>query len=127
MPKIEFIREEENSPEKLFIDGIEAKGWKILKSLPNCSEDDSLIIEVSDFPDFYACYHGNVECSFTPQTIREACIVLKNELEKPNSPVRAAFKASIKSAIDEAPNYTNMDKLSERILERIIGDERKTD
>lgn len=122
MPKVEFIREEENSPEKLFIDGIEAKGWKTLKPTTHCSEDDSLIIEVSDFPDFYACYYGNVECSFTPQTVREACAVLKNELEKPNSPVRTAFKASIKSAIDEAPNYTDMHKLAECILERIVGE-----
>lgn len=65
---------------------------------------------------------SSVEFGYTPSTVREACVVLKNELEKPNSPVRAAFKASIKSAIDEAPNYTNMDKLSERILERIIGE-----
>ena len=123
MPKIEFIREEENSPEKLLIDGMEVKGWKSLKPFPRRSEDDPLIIEVSDFPDFYASYYGNVECSFTPQTVREACIVLKNELEKPNSPVRAAFKASIKSAIDEAPNYTDMDKLAEMILKRLIGEE----
>ena len=66
---------------------------------------------------------SSVEFGYTPSTVREACIVLKNELEKPNSPVRAAFKASIISAIDEAPNYTNMDKLAERILERIIGEE----
>ena len=122
MPKIEFIREEENSPEKLLIDGIEVKGWKTLKPSSHCSEDDPLIIEVSDFPDFYASYYRNVEFSFTPQTVREACIVLKNELEKSNSPVRAAFKASIKSAIDETPNYTDMDKLAELILERIIGE-----
>lgn len=65
---------------------------------------------------------SSVEFGYTPSTVREACVVLKNELEKQNSPVRAAFKASIKSAIDEAPNYTNMDKLAERILERIIGE-----
>lgn len=123
MPKVEFIREEENSPEKLLIDGIEVKDWKTLKPSSHCSEDDLSIIEASDFPDFYACYYGNVECSFTPQTIRESCVVLKNELEKPNSPVRAAFKASIKSAIDEAPNYTDMDKLAEMILKRLIGEE----
>ena len=123
MPKIEFIREEENSMEKLFIDGIEAKGWKILKSPTCCNENYSLTVEVSDFPDFYALYNGNVRCSFTPQTVREACIVLKNELEKSNSQVRAAFKASIKSAIDEAPNYTYMNRLAEMILKRLIGEE----
>lgn len=65
---------------------------------------------------------SSVEFGYTPSTVREACVVLKNELEKQNSPVRAAFKASIKLAIDEAPNYTNMDKLAERILERITGE-----
>ena len=66
---------------------------------------------------------SSVEFGYTPPTVREACVVLKNELEKPNSPVRAAFKASIKSAIDEAPNYTDMDKLAEMILKRLIGEE----
>ena len=66
---------------------------------------------------------SSVEFGYTPPTVREACVVLKNELEKPNSPVRAAFKASIKSAIDEAPNYTDMDKLAELILKRLIGEE----
>lgn len=65
---------------------------------------------------------SSVEFGYTPPTVRMACVILKNELEKTNSPVRAAFKASIKSAIDEAPNYTNMDKLAERISERIIGE-----
>lgn len=64
---------------------------------------------------------SKVEFSFNPKTVREACIVLKDELENESSPVREAFKASIKSAIDEAPNYTDMDKLADRILERIVG------
>lgn len=66
---------------------------------------------------------SSVEFGYTPPTVRMACVILKNELEKPNSPVRAAFKASIKSAIDEAPNYTDMDKLAEMILKRLIGEE----
>lgn len=66
---------------------------------------------------------SSVEFGYTPPTVRMACVILKNELEKPNSPVRAAFKASIKSAIDEAPNYTDMDKLAELILKRLIGEE----
>ena len=66
---------------------------------------------------------SSVEFGYTPPTARMACVILKNELEKPNSPVRAAFKASIKSAIDEAPNYTDMDKLAEMILKRLIGEE----
>ena len=66
---------------------------------------------------------NSVEFGYTPPTVRMACVILKNELEKPNSPVRAAFKASIKSAIDEAPNYMDMDKLAEMILKRLIGEE----
>lgn len=122
MPKIEFIREEENSPEKLFIDGRKIKDFKFYPPADDCDEDCTLVFETTEMPGFCGAYYGKVWLSFTPSTVREACIVLKDELEKSNSPVRAAFKASIKSAIDEAPNYTNMNKLAERILERIIGE-----
>lgn len=79
------------------------------------------MIEMSNFLELHSCNYGDVHFSFTPKTVREACIVLKDELENESSPVREAFKASIKSAIDEAPNYTDMDKLADRILERIVG------
>lgn len=115
-------QKEECSQDKLFIDRRKIKDFKIYPPENGCDGDSVLVFETTELPDFCGLYYGKVWFSFTPKTVREACIVLKNELEKTNSPVRAAFKASIKSAIDEAPNYTNMDKLAERISERIIGE-----
>lgn len=114
------IVSDEKSKTKILIDGKEIQNVKNVNF--NQSIDTAPEFEISTvaMPDI--CIDGGVIFSFTPQTVREACIVLKNELEKSDSPVRAAFKASIKSAIDEAPNYINMDSLAERILERIVGE-----
>lgn len=115
-------QKEKYSQDKLFIDRRKIKGFEIYPSKNGYDGDSALVFETTELPDSCGLYYGKVWFSFTPKTVREACIVLKNELEKTNSPVRDAFKVSIKSAIDEAPNYTNMDKLAEQILERIIGE-----
>lgn len=114
------IVSDEKSKTKILIDGKEIQNVVNVNFNQSADTVPEFVISTMSMPNI--CIDGGVIFSFTPQTVREACIVLKNELEKPNSPVRAAFKASIKSAIDETPNYTDMDKLAELILERIIGE-----
>ena len=106
---------------KVLIDGKEIQNVVNVNFNQSADTVPEFVISIMSMPNI--CIDSGVIFSFTPQTVREACIVLKNELEKPNGPVRAAFKASIKSAIDEAPNYTDMDKLAEMILKRLIGEE----
>lgn len=119
MPKIKIVPDEKFKT-KILVDGKEIQNVTNVNFNQSIDTAPEFEISTMSMPDI--CIYGGVIFSFTPQTVREACIVLKDELEKPNSPVRAAFKASIKSAIDEAPNYTDMDKLAERILERIVGE-----
>ena len=54
--------------------------------------------------------------------IKNACITIRNELSK-HGELYNGFRAIIESAIKEAPNYTDADVLSERILSRIIGED----
>ena len=54
--------------------------------------------------------------------VREACKILLEELLK-HEELYDGFKASIVSAINDAPNYTPTEEISERILKRIIGEE----
>lgn len=119
MQEIKIVSDEE-SKTKILIDGKEIQNVVNVNFNQSADTVPEFVISTMSMPNI--CIDGGVIFSFTPQTVREACIVLKNELEKSNSPVRAAFKVSIKSAIDEAPNYMDMDKLAELILERIIGE-----
>lgn len=119
MPEVKIVSDEKFKT-KVLIDGKEIQNVVNVNFNQSTDTAPEFVISTMSMPDI--CIDGGVIFSFTPQTVREACIVLKNELEKSDSPVRAAFKASIKSAIDEAPNYINMDSLAERILERIVGE-----
>lgn len=47
---------------------------------------------------------------------------VKGELEK-HGELYDGFKASIKSVLDEAPNYVPNDELADHILKRIVGEE----
>lgn len=120
MPKVKIVSDEK-SKTKILIDGKEIQNVTNVNFNQSTDTAPEFVIGTMSMPNI--CIDGGVIFSFTPQTVREACTVLKNELEKPNNPIRAAFKASIKSAIDEAPNYMDVDKLAEMILKRLIGEE----
>lgn len=64
---------------------------------------------------------ADIHFDYSPYTVKEACKILKDKLLK-HSDLYAGFSASIKSAIDEAPNYISNKELSEKILDRIVGE-----
>ena len=53
--------------------------------------------------------------------LSEAFKILMEELQK-HEELYDGFKASIISAIKDAPNYTPTEKVAERILNRMIGE-----
>lgn len=57
-----------------------------------------------------------------PFTVQNACKILLDALQK-HGELYDGFKASITSAIKDAPNYTPMEKFAERVLNRMIGEE----
>lgn len=92
--------------------------------IPFCGSIDFVDEEIGKMkfaPDELAVYSGTHECDFG-EYAKIACIILREELMK-DSTLYKGFKESIKSAIKEAPNYTDADVLSERILSRIIGED----
>lgn len=64
---------------------------------------------------------ADIHFDYSPQTVKEACKILLEELQK-HGELYDGFKASIISAINDAPNYTPTEKVAERILNRMIGE-----
>ena len=63
---------------------------------------------------------GDIQFSFTPETVKQAAVVLMNEF-KTNDESMDALIASIESAIDDAPETISRHELSEMIAKRIVG------
>ena len=63
---------------------------------------------------------ADVQFSFAPETIEQACVVLQHELMKYGE-FRKAFRDSIASAIDIG-NMDDRKKQAEKILQRIAGE-----
>ena len=64
---------------------------------------------------------ADVHFDYSPYTVKEACKILLEELQK-HGELYDGFKASIISAINDAPNYMPTEKVAERILNRMIGE-----
>ena len=67
---------------------------------------------------------GDVQFSFTPETVQQAAVVLQNEFKR-NSESMVSLIASIESAINDAPEETWKRDLAVLIAYRIIGLEEK--
>lgn len=65
---------------------------------------------------------GNINFAFTPETVQEAVIVLRNELLK-HGDLYDGFLASVVSAIKDSEDGILVYDLAEHILKRIVGDE----
>ena len=63
-----------------------------------------------------------VGLNLNPESVVECIKGLKLELML-NDDLRNAFKASIKSALDDAKNYEPNDRIADRIFERILGED----
>ena len=64
---------------------------------------------------------ADVKFDYSPCNVMEACKILLEELQK-HGELYDGFKASITSAIKDAPNYTPTEEIAERILNRMIGE-----
>ena len=118
--KLEQI-EEGKIYHRLFINGNKVRATAVninveVDCLPQC--------EVTIRPENVE-YNGqaDVKYDFTPETVRQAVVVLRNELLK-HGELYESFKASISSAIhDECSGVYADSKNAELILSRIIGED----
>lgn len=81
-----------------YIDGNKISGVTSADFRVAVDEAPSFTFETFGLPDIDMS--GNVEFSFTPQTVQQAAIVLRNELLK-RSELYDSFLASMRSAIDD--------------------------
>ena len=65
---------------------------------------------------------GDVQFSFTPETVQQAAVVLQNEFKR-NAESMGALIASIESAINDAPEEAWKHELAILIAKRIVGSE----
>lgn len=65
---------------------------------------------------------GDVQFSFTPETVQQAAVVLQNEFKK-NSEIMDALIESIESSINDAPEEIWKHDLAILIAKRIVGSE----
>lgn len=91
-------------------------------------EVPTFIFETIGFPDIDM--PGNVRFDFTPETVQQAVVVLRNELLK-HGDFYNGFMASIESALGEQFEHTQVNLgygcqhwIAEFILRRIIGEEK---
>lgn len=69
-------------------------------------------------------FEGMADISFdySPYTVKEACIILQEELMK-HGDLYQGFCASIQSAINDMPDGTLTEDMPELIMRRIIGED----
>lgn len=65
---------------------------------------------------------ADIHFDYSPNTVKEACKILREELLKHGDLYRA-FSASIYSALKDISEDTNIDEMPEIILNRIIGED----
>ena len=65
---------------------------------------------------------GDIQFSFTPETVQQAAVVLQNEFKK-NSEIMDALIESIESSINDAPEEIWKHDLAILIAKRIVGSE----
>ena len=105
---------------QVFIDGTELKNVRSLVFGVYADSIPEANIEVCGKLD----YNGLAKIGLTleAESVKECILGLRFAIQMDDD-LRNGFIASIKSALDEAGNYENNEKLSERILDRILGED----
>ena len=119
--KIEQDKENPNI-HRVFIDGKQIEKITHLNFQVNPLEIPSVTLNIERMSGID--FEGQAEVNFLkdPFTAQNACKVLREEIMKRND-LYNGFVSSIRTAIEEAPNYIKNRELAERILKRIIGEE----
>lgn len=119
MGKVKIINPNEGWPgTEYYIDGNKISNVKSVDFRVAVDEIPHFTFETIGLPDIDMS--GDVQFSFTPETVQQAAIVLRNEFMK-NIDSRKALIASIKSVLQEESGEYLLHDLSEKIANRIIG------
>lgn len=122
LANIKIEQDKENKHiHRVFIDGNQIDKITHLDFQVNPMEFPSVTLNIERMSG--VDFEGQAEVNFlnNPLTVQNACKILREELLK-HGELYDGFKASIISAINDAPNYTPTEKVAERILNRMIGE-----
>ena len=136
IPRVKVVNQNENwIGTECYIDGNKIHGVRSVDFRVAMGEIPIFTFETLGLPDIDMI--GNVQFSFTPETVQRAAVVLRNELLK-RGELYDSFLASMRSAIDDDFRNTretcgneldigqkDFDEAAELMLKRIIGLEDK--
>ena len=120
LANVKIEQDKENTGiHRVYQDGNEIK--RVVEANFNISADSfpEVNITIGGGCDFEGM--ADVRFDYSPQTVKEACKILREELLKHGDLYRA-FSASIYSALKDISEDTEIDKMPEIILNRIIGE-----
>ena len=119
IPRVKVVNQYGNwNGTECYIDGNKVKGVKSVDFRVAVDEVPQFTFETLGLPEI--CMAGDVQFRFTPETVQQAAVVLMNEF-KTNFESMDSLIASIKSAIDDAPETISRHELSKLIAKRIVG------
>ena len=121
LANVKIDQDKENKQiHRMFVDGEKLKRVNHIDLNIDVNEAPQVNVGIVGGCDFEGM--EDIHFDYSPYNVREACKILLEELLK-HEELYDGFKASIVSAINDAPNYTPTEEISERILKRIIGEE----
>ena len=121
LANVKIEQDKENKQiHRMFVDGEKLKRVNHIDLNIDVNEAPQVNVGIVGGCDFEGM--ADIHFDYSPYNVREACKILLEELLK-HGELYDGFKASIVSAINDAPNYTPTEEISERILKRIIGEE----
>ena len=119
IPRVKVVNQYGNwNGTECYIDGDKVKGVKSVDFRVAIDEVPQFTFETLGLPEI--CMVGDVQFRFTPETVQQAAVVLMNEF-KTNFESMDSLIASIKSAIDDAPETISRHELSKLIAKRSVG------
>lgn len=106
--------------QKVSINGHEVPYVRSATYSTSVDEVSILRLETIGYPDIDA--YARVELDISPNNLRSACKIIKDELLK-HGDFYKAFVSSVQSAIREVPQECWSNELAEKIVKRISGEE----
>ena len=119
IPRVKVVNPNESwRGTECYIDGKKIQNVRSVDFRVAVDEVPKFTFETPGLPEI--CMAGDVQFRFTPETVRQAAVVLMNEF-KTNFESMDALISSIESAIDDAPETISRHELSKLIAKRIVG------
>lgn len=105
---------------RVFKNGQEIPGVRHVDANFDVDEVPTVNVEIAGGFDFEGMV--DIHFDYSPQTVKEACKIIREELLK-HGDLYDGFKASIISALKEAGFAEDIRDVADRTLKRIIGEE----